>query len=507
MNLAILHPDLERGGVTRVLENHLLGLDAALRHTPADRLRAAVLHGGRDAGWPVDFAGQLQRIELTLHAVPPLEYDTAAHPEPLASAVAAVLADQNFRPDQTVLHVHNHALGKNVSLPGAVQRLAVNGWRVLLQPHDFAEDFRPTNYQALRAALGATLSGTLYPLAAQVHYAAINRRDVALLAAAGVPESNLHYLPNPVREFSTLPDRAESRRLLEQRCGVPRDARFVLYPVRGLRRKNLGEMLLLSILDEGAVYGLALGPLRAAELPYFERWQTFAQRHRLPVRFGTTEPGVLTFSQNLAAADSVITTSVAEGFGMAFLEPWLAGLPLRGRDLPEITSDFTAAGVQFDGLNRQLQVPLDWIGARDFAAAFQSAGTRVRAAYGLSEAADWAGLIAAKTAGGMVDFGDLNEELQQGLLVQALTSTGVRSELQTLNPQAVAPPVGAASVRANAASVRTSFSPTVIGAHLLRTLHHVLDSIPEPSISAIPQADIVLNRLLDLRRFRLIRDR
>ena len=37
-------------------------------------------------------------------------------------------------------------------------------------------------------------------------------------------------------------------------------------------------------------------------------------------------------------------TSLAEGFGMVFLESWLAECPLLGRDLPEITRDFVEAG-------------------------------------------------------------------------------------------------------------------------------------------------------------------
>ena len=45
-------------------------------------------------------------------------------------------------------------------------------------------------------------------------------------------------------------------------------------------------------------------------------------------------PGGLEFFENLAAADAVATTSLAEGFGMVFLEAWLAGRPLVGRDLP-----------------------------------------------------------------------------------------------------------------------------------------------------------------------------
>ena len=37
------------------------------------------------------------------------------------------------------------------------------------------------------------------------------------------------------------------------------------------------------------------------------------------------------FAALLASAHALVTTSVAEGFGLAFLEPWLMGRPLAGR--------------------------------------------------------------------------------------------------------------------------------------------------------------------------------
>ena len=42
----------------------------------------------------------------------------------------------------------------------------------------------------------------------------------------------------------------------------------------------------------------------------------------------------------VAHAKAIVSTSVAEGFGLGFLEPWIFGKGLCGRDIPEITSDF-----------------------------------------------------------------------------------------------------------------------------------------------------------------------
>jgi len=60
-------------------------------------------------------------------------------------------------------------------------------------------------------------------------------------------------------------------------------------------------------------------------------------------------------------ADVMITTSIVEGFGMGFLEPWLSGKTLFGRDIPEITSDFKKLGIEFPRMYSSLPIPLNYI--------------------------------------------------------------------------------------------------------------------------------------------------
>ena len=140
-----------------------------------------------------------------------------------------------------MLHVHNHSLGKNRALPRVVPRLAASGYGMLLQIHDFAEDFRPENYRNL----GRPAPEMLYPQASNVHYAVLNGRDRAILAAAGADPARLHLLPNPVLDVNRLPERSAARVKLHERFGVAPGDRYLLYPVRCIRRKNVGEALLL----------------------------------------------------------------------------------------------------------------------------------------------------------------------------------------------------------------------------------------------------------------------
>ena len=272
-----------------------------------------------------------------------------------------------------MVHIHNHALGKNAALPPVVARLAADGFALLLQIHDFSEDFRPDDYRGLAESLArddvGRLPERLYPQGAAVHYAVLNGRDFEILSRAGVPGRRLHTLPNPVCDFVGLPDRPTARSRLCSQWGVDEGDRYVVYPVRGIRRKNLGELLLWAAAHpQGTRFAISLPPINPREQPRYASWRQLAGELRLPVLFEVGGAGGLDLGDHLAAADAAISTSVAEGFGMVFLETWLAGLPLIGRDLPEITADFMAAGLRWDGLAPALNVPLDWVGRQEFAA-------------------------------------------------------------------------------------------------------------------------------------------
>ena len=79
----------------------------------------------------------------------------------------------------------------------AVRTLAERGHGLLLHLHDFAEDGRPANYEAMRKNL-ADLS-RIYPIGQRIRYAALNQRDASFLMEAGLPSKQLTFLPNPIR--------------------------------------------------------------------------------------------------------------------------------------------------------------------------------------------------------------------------------------------------------------------------------------------------------------------
>ena len=518
MNLAILHYHLRPGGVTRVIANHILSLDRTIRD--GERLRVLLLFDGQRDGWPEDFEEQLTSTDVIVRGLPSLGYtsESSAGSVLVRDDLVQCLSAEGFSPEQTVLHAHNHSLGKNAQFSAALRELAERGYAVLLQPHDFAEDFRPANYRNLRQAFRDDhFSNQVYFLGPRVHYATLNRRDFEILAGGGVHRERLHFLPNPVSGVHSLPSPVAVRKRLQTVLGVPVESEYVLYPVRGIRRKNVGEFVLLSVLrnhrrdstasDRTSLFGITLAPQNPDAIPYYDHWRQLVDEVGLPCRFGVGQESGLSFPENLAAADRIVTTSVAEGFGMVFLESWLAGRGLVGRNLPEITSDFIEAGLRLEALYDRLNVPLDWIGKDRLVHVILDACQHAYADFGLKtpSPADVDHAVDQLAADGSVDFGILNETLQQAIIRRVAGDTASAETVLDVNPplqqwESLDEPM----IAANRAVVQEEYSLGACGNRLWEIYRSVLDCSPA-SLDGAADADAILGAFLSLDRFRLIR--
>jgi glycosyltransferase involved in cell wall biosynthesis len=514
MKVAIAHYHLNRGGVTRVILNHLRALATV---SPGEPVQVLLLYGGRNQGWPDDGTDTLPGVSLEKAIVPALEYDDGApHKGELANDLRECLSEHGFGVDETVLHVHNHALGKNVSLPGAILTMARRGQRCLLQVHDFAEDFRPTNFERLSAALnagkgGAVLANQLYPQSGRIHYAVLNGRDRHVLSAAGVREPRLHLLPNPVSLPDELPQRDVARKRLQSEYGIGPDRRFVLYPVRGIRRKNLGEMLLWAALGQDKFScGVTLRPVNPEEAHSYDLCERIAGELGLPVLFGIGDR--LTLGENLAAADQILTTSVAEGFGMAFLESWLVGRPLFGRNLPEITADFRKDNLSLEHLYDRLDVPVDWIGAEVIRGCWLDWYDRTARAFGVpSDGAKTNASIDRLLASGYVDFSHLALSEQIKVIRRVATDREARDAVLQWNNKLkhaleMSQDCIQELVQRNQSVVRQSYSLEATGRRLIELYGALLaDNSQDKEIESLPHGDLILKSFLDVSRLQPIR--
>ncbi|MDP0501065.1 MAG: glycosyltransferase family 4 protein [Verrucomicrobiota bacterium JB022] len=415
MRIAQVHYHLKRGGVTRVIENAVAALDG--RGVDIVAL----------CGEPYD-GNALPKVQVVEGLAYQSDY-SAVDPAALAQRMQAA-AREALGGDPDVWHIHNHSLGKNVVFLEVLHRLLAEGAKVLLQIHDFAEDGRPTNYRRQAEVYDkqrdiGTLGERLYPAGAQVHYAVLNARDFQSLQHMGVPEDRLHLLPNPV----SVPD---LEREPEGETPFPDAKQVFVYPTRAIRRKNVGECLLLSLLaPAGSVIALTLSPANPEWQPIYNRWQAFAQEQMLPVEFGVGEREQYTFAGLIHRADALLTTSVAEGFGLAFLEPYLFGKGVVGRDLPAITQDFKQHGIEFPGLYERLEVPLGIVGEGPLRIQLEKELKSYFASYGHrapKDAVDRA--VEASVRNKRIDFGVLSETFQERVITQLRANPTMAADLR-----------------------------------------------------------------------------
>ena len=300
MRVAIVHYHLQPGGVTQVIRSQSRLLDR-------EGIPHVILAESGDAdGLPVRWIAGLGYTD---------EAGDDTEESLFQRMVAAAKDALGSAPD--IWHVHNPSLGKNRLMPGLILRLARKNHRLLLQIHDLAEDGREENFRRIPHP------ARLHPDGPRIFRAFLNQRDLDIFTNAGLERGRAFLLPNSFEGAGRIPESKPSRHAL------------VFYPVRGIRRKNLGEILLLAALSpEGTRYAISRAPLDPRWLPVHDAWRAFAIAHRLAVEFDVS--GRNDFQSWIARSTHLVTTSVAEGCGMVFLEAEHWRKPLVGRALPHL---------------------------------------------------------------------------------------------------------------------------------------------------------------------------
>ncbi len=417
LRIAVIHYHLKRGGVTRVIESALQGL------SELDQEISYVVLSGEI---PKTFAEPKNASE-----VPGLRYSNilgSAQPDACAlmeSLKAAAIKHLGALPD--VWHFHNHSLGKNSAMPGVISMLAKEKAALLLQMHDFAEDGRPENYRLNQVDPAAS---ELYPCAPQIEYAVLNNRDFANFKTSGISNKQIHILPNPIEGNSNSPTpKQQEVQAVKNKLNAKR---LFLYPVRAVRRKNLGEFILWSLYaEDGDQFATTLGPTNKNFRKQYEQWKQFASDNKLPVHFAIGEQAIGDFETIVSAADSILTTSIAEGFGLAFLEPWQFGKAIIGRDLPQITEDFKEKGIELDNLYTNIGIPIEWITLDHLRQQLKSMLQATYEAYKmpLPHLAVDRALQAIMVDKNHIDFAGLDESLQIKILDKLIKSPELKTRI------------------------------------------------------------------------------
>jgi hypothetical protein len=148
-----------------------------------------------------------------------------------------------------------------------------------------------------------------------------------------------------------------------------------------VRRKNVEEAIFFTcylnslaagntMRNHGQINGkfhllVSLRPESGDDASYADQLIEFVGKHQLPVSIAFNDLVALeresdphdptkierySVGDMVRVADLVITTSVLEGFGFAYLEPWILDRPVVGRSIPFITPDFQSKGMKLGHL-------------------------------------------------------------------------------------------------------------------------------------------------------------
>jgi len=463
MKIAFLHYHLKTGGVTTCLKQQVAALKndcdmfVITGEKPEQALAADTVH------------------------IPELAYSTVyrepINPQDIAGTVINAIQTR-FNGPADILHVHNPILAKNKNFLKILKAVQKKGVTLFLQIHDFAEDGRPLSYFAEE-----------YP--ANCHYGVVNSRDYGVLLKAGLTENGLHQLFNAVN----LPD---------DQTASSDGGSFVVYPIRGIRRKNIGEAILLSLFfDNSETLVITLPPNSPADVESYEDWKAFSAGHHLRVEFdaGLNRP----FETVVRSARYLVTTSITEGFGFSFLEPWLFEKSVWGRKLADICCDFESNGVRLDHMYTGLKVPMNWVGSEGFFDLWKGTIEKTARLFNLQidndRIEDAYNFI---TADGQIDFGLLNEDYQRKVILKLLANQAHRQDLLERNPFLLKIgriPDERETVKVNRRAVIRNYNISLYRQKLLTTYK----AVKALDVRQRIDKKILLAEFLDLKRFSLLK--
>ena len=462
MKVALLHYHLKTGGVTTVIERQVQALQA--------RCETIVLTGDRANA----------RLPCPIVEIPEIGYDhpdkPSAPPEAIAERILKSIS-QIWPQGCDLIHIHNPTLVKNRGLIACIQLLQSSGMSLFLQVHDFAEDGRPQAY-----------TRESYPK--DCHYGVINARDKRFLISAGLKPAGVHLIPNAIVPLPMDTD------VSIEPC--------VVYPVRAIRRKNIGEAILLSLyLRKGQSLHISQPPTSQGDMAVYNDWQAFVKKWDLNVQFETGRQ--YGFPALVAAAESMMTASITEGFGFSFLEPWTVAKKVWGRRLGDICEDFEERGLGLDWLYDELAVPLSWFDVDGFTKAWREAAQQVTVIYGYERSPDRLdAYLAGVKKEGIIDFGILSEIFQKQVLEHLLSDSKAKDWLAKRNPKICEPDptdIDTTTIEKNRQIVHKDYNLNVYGERLNNIYAQVLS---EPVQHQIDKTAL-LTCFLGLDRFSLLK--
>ena len=390
MRIFIFHYHLNPGGVTRIIQSQVKSLKIVMPDTPV----SVVCGFSPDSNFFGDDAELIVNKKLNYLSNDDLSKE---HLEAEYQKIYSFFVETFSKQD--ILHLHNINLGKNPLVTLAAYKLALQGYKIVNHAHDFAED-RPENWGFYKLILhdvfGYDVLDVLYPSLKNYTVCAINLSDLNRLNEYNFNCEAKYLVPNPVDLTAVDTGNSSlSRKKIIGQLGIGEDKKIITYPVRVIKRKNIGELILLAVLfRDKANFLVTLPPKNPVEVERYKAWKSFCKENNIKIYFEVGDK--LNFEDIILGSDFCITTSYKEGFGMVYMEPWLMGTPVIGREIPFIIEELKESNIKFPNLYEEFMVNYE---------------------------------------GEIKDFKDFDVALQKKIIKEALDSPQYCSELLEMNPE------------------------------------------------------------------------
>jgi len=342
VKIYIVHYHLNPGGVTRIIHSQIKALQNLI---PNAVITIVCGH--------CDGASSFEKKGVKVHTNKCLNYFPVNYTKDELKKCYDTLKKwfRSVFKKSGVIHFHNLNLGKNPVATFVANELLQEGYKIINHAHDFSED-RPVNQTFLAKIIegyfNVSLKKVMYPDDKNYLFGVLNSFDFKRLTEYGVKEEKIRLWPNPVDLCGSNEGKSnkKTRQKIVQFLHLDPSKKIITYPVRVIRRKNIGEFVLIAqLFAKEANFLVTQPPKNPVEIEHYKKWMNFCRKNDINIVFEAGNK--VSFPDLVQASDFCISTSIREGFGMAFMEPWLSGTPIVGRKIPYIIRDLERSGIQF----------------------------------------------------------------------------------------------------------------------------------------------------------------
>jgi len=339
---------------------------------------------------------------------------------------------------------HNLNLCKNLSLSSAFTELSLEyrHFSFFSVMHDFAEEGRIELLDKINELENAGISvrDELYHKNGLVNLVVPGNNAFSILQRCGFETMQL---ANPVfcpKSKKTVEKDAAKRylQIYAEKMGMSFnfDKPVFTYPVRIIPRKNILEAIaLVTVLNSGNLLtGTYGGSARSRSV--FNHACMLVKEFKLPVIFDIfkvikekwkdSAPVELLYE----ISDSVLSTSVMEGFGYALYEPWFYDCMITGR-IPRGGGGYPSF-MDTSSFYSRFPIPEDWISIKLLREKYSIKYSKYYTKQHFS------GFLDSFIIDGTVDFGFLDEEMQFKIIKNVLKDEKMKSTWQQLLDQKLA---------------------------------------------------------------------